>query len=445
MNLLGRSGKSFLLLILLCTVCMPGNAQSKDTATQSGLDTLLKQFRLEEVEARLRKMKASPERDYIAGMLANRENNTAKSIQLLVKALPAMRASRPDRAALALEALADDYRKNFLYGEALRIEDDLMTQFSGQLKPDDLQGLKDDKGILKILRDAPAQTITRTGAIRLKTERNPLMSMNVTLTVNGVQGPWLLDTGANLSVVSTTFAKRLGLKPLEGRAQGQAGLTGIENTIQVALVPALTMEGAALHNVVVVIMDDASLNVGPEGRKYQINGIIGYPVFQALGTIRFLHDGFFEAGGDISSTGAGARMYMDDLSPVIACSVEGHRLPFYIDTGAKRTNLFVPYYERFHDEAGKWKKAQTSLAGAGGTVSKETYIQPELVLGVGDKEAMLHDVTIYASETKPGADELYGNLGQDLVERFDGFALDFTSMRFSLGNPLPATVRVTAP
>ncbi len=39
-----------------------------------------------------------------------------------------------DRAALALEALADDYRKNFLYGEALRIEDDLMTQFSGQLK-----------------------------------------------------------------------------------------------------------------------------------------------------------------------------------------------------------------------------------------------------------------------------------------------------------------------
>ncbi|SRR5258708_21639776 len=98
MNLLGRSGKPFLLLMLLCTVCMPGNAQSKSTATQSGLDTLFKPFRLEEVEARLRKMKASPERDYIAGMLANRENNTAKSTQLLVKALPAMRASRPDRA-----------------------------------------------------------------------------------------------------------------------------------------------------------------------------------------------------------------------------------------------------------------------------------------------------------------------------------------------------------
>jgi hypothetical protein len=161
----------------------------ENTVVQSGLDRLLKQFRLEEVEATPQD-ESQPERDYIAGMLANRENDTAKFIQLLVKALPAMKTSRPDRAALALEALADDYRKNSLYGEALWTEDDLMNHFSGQLKPDDLQGLKDDKGILEILRDAPAQKITWTGDIRLKTEWNPLKSMNVTLTVNGVQAPW---------------------------------------------------------------------------------------------------------------------------------------------------------------------------------------------------------------------------------------------------------------
>jgi hypothetical protein len=81
----------------------------------------------------------------------------------------------------------------------------------------------------------------------LKTERNPLDSVNVALTVNGVQGPWLLDTGANLSVVSKSFAERLGLKFLPGVAQAQGGLTGIENPLRVALLPTLQMGGASLQ------------------------------------------------------------------------------------------------------------------------------------------------------------------------------------------------------
>ena len=33
-------------------------------------------------------------------------------------------------------------------------------------------------------------------------------------------------------------------------------------------------------------------------------------------------------------------------------------------------------------------------------------------------------------------DELYGNLGQDLVAGFQSFTLDFTNMRFSVGAPV---------
>jgi hypothetical protein len=58
-----------------------------------------------------------------------------------------------------------------------------------------LQGTKDDAGIMQILRQASPQTITWNGATSLKTERNPLNSVNAELTVNEVRGPWLLDTG----------------------------------------------------------------------------------------------------------------------------------------------------------------------------------------------------------------------------------------------------------
>src|SRR5262249_1180961 len=157
------------------------------------------------------------------------ENHVAESIQLLNGALPDLRASRPDRAAIALQTLADDYSKSFRYGEAARVDNDLLTNFVNQLTPAQLKGAKDDAEIMQILRGEPRQTITWNGPTKLKTERNPINSRNAELTVNGVQGPWLLDTGANLSLVTKSFAERLGLKPLPGVAHTQAGLTGIQN------------------------------------------------------------------------------------------------------------------------------------------------------------------------------------------------------------------------
>jgi hypothetical protein len=45
-----------------------------------------------------------------------------------------------------------------------------------------------------------------------------------------------------------------------------------------------------------MIFDDANLRFGGGKHAYQINAILGYPVFQALGAITFLHDGEFTAG-----------------------------------------------------------------------------------------------------------------------------------------------------
>jgi hypothetical protein len=168
-------------------------------------------------------------------------------------------------------------------------------------------------------------------------------------------GPWLLDTGANLSLVSKSFAERLGLKPLPGIGQPQSGLTGIENPVRVALLPTLQMGSARLYNVVVMVLDDKSLQVGLGKQTYQINGIIGYPVFQALGTVSFLRDGEFEAGDRTRWSGAGAGMYMKLLTPVIECTVEGKNLPFSFDTGASGTDLFVRYYNRFRTGSKSWK------------------------------------------------------------------------------------------
>lgn len=56
-----------------------------------GPDADVKQFRLHELEARLRMMQPGPERDYFAGVLANRVGNISESIRLLTGALPNLR------------------------------------------------------------------------------------------------------------------------------------------------------------------------------------------------------------------------------------------------------------------------------------------------------------------------------------------------------------------
>jgi hypothetical protein len=412
-------------------------AQSKSAVTEDGPDLELKEFRLDDLEARLPTMEPVLEREYFAGVLANRAGRIPESIRLLKSVLPSIRTSHPDRAALALQALADDYIKSFQYGDAAQVYDDLLAHFSTQLGPDELKGAKDDAGLARILREAPAQTVTWDGAVRLKTERNPLNSMNVDLTVNGVQGPWLLDTGANLSVVSKSFAERLGLNFLPGVTQTQAGLTGIENPLRVALLPTLPMGGATLHNVVVLVLDDANLNINLGKQAYQINGIIGYPVFQALRTITFLHDGEFEAGDEARAAGTGARMYMNYLTPIVECKIEGRNLPFSFDSGASSTDLLVRYYQQFHSASKGWKRSKTMSAGAGGVVKRKIYIQPQVKLGIGDKTVTLEKVPIYTSGTGTDTnDELYGNLGQDVVADFESFTLDFSTMTFSLGSLL---------
>jgi len=332
--------------------------------------------------------------------------------------------------------LANDYMEAFRYGDMERTIDDLVAHFALQYKPAELQQIKDNAAIARILREAPPQTIEWHGAVALKTERNPINSLNAELTVNGVEGQWLLDTGAGLSVVTKSFAERLRLKALPGASRTQGGLTGIENVLQIALLPTLELGGATLHNVVVMILEDSSLNISFGKDRYQINGIVGYPVFRALGRITFTHDGEFRAGEKDQLLGHGAKMFMKGLTPIVQCEVQGAMLPFSFDTGASGTDLLLRYAQKFRAEAKTWKKAKSKSAGAGGVVKRKVYIQPEVKLGIGDKVVILKEITIYRSSTGTDTEELYGNLGQDVVADFQSFTLDFSAMTFHLGEAL---------
>src|SRR4051794_1176300 len=204
--------------ILLVLICVAGATRAQPEAQNAGADaatmadTDLRDYQLRSLATRVQTMAEGPERDYFSGILAAGSGRFDDAIAQLNRALPHLREAQPKRAALALEAIGTAYRANDNYTDAARAYAELSDRFADRLD----HFPEDDAALARILNGTHPQTISWHGPVRLKTSKNPLGSRDANLVVNGVRGGWLLDTGANQSVVSRTFAERLGVKPLAG-------------------------------------------------------------------------------------------------------------------------------------------------------------------------------------------------------------------------------------
>jgi len=412
------------------------NAARAQSATVSIHDVPIAQLMSE-----ITKATPGPLRDYFAGVLAAREGKDEEAIQLLTQAWPPLRRTDPDQAAFALRLLADVYDREGLYARSSPLYDELETSgLLNRLPETYRQGAKDDAELAQVLASSPVQTITRNGPVHLVTSRNnPLGLIATELTVNGVRSEWILDTGANESVVSRSLASQLHLPTLPGVAHTSGGVTGIEDELHVALLPNLPLGSVTAHNVVLMVLDDANLTFpNGNGGSYRIAGIIGFPVLRALGRITFHHDGTFDATVDGGSASAGSALELHMLNPVIEATVEGEPLPFTLDTGASGTNLSVRFFDHFQGEEPTWKKVQTKNFGAGGETTSQNYLVPSIALEVGGRTVTLHNLAVAPASQHADIDTLFGNVGEDLFQSVQSFTFDFPNMRFVMGPPLSA-------
>lgn len=401
-------------------------------------DLAFTQYRHEDLRRRLPALDAAAQ-NYFIGMIASREGHPEESIRALGLALPALRKTHPFRATQALRVLGDDHVKLFQYREAAEINQDLLANFSAQMAPAELLGLEEEAALTRSLADAPAQTITE-GPVDIPLSRNPVGSLMATLSAKGVEMPWLLDTGANQSIVTDSFARRLGLARLPGESHIQDALSGAQIPVQAAILPELRIGRAVVRNVVVLVVEDSRLDIpyDTDGHRYQLNAILGYPVFAALKRVTFRREGRLLAGPSAESAASGAPILMNMMSPVVECGVGGQLLPFSLDTGASVTELFPTYYKRFEGELANWRSTEAASAGAGGIDKRRVYVQSALTLEIGEHHVTLRNVTIDTVAKAPSKETLFGNLGQDAIGAFDSFTLDFAAMRFSLGKPMPS-------
>ena len=400
------------------------------------LDAFIKGAQYPELATAVDHMPPSGNRKYFAGILANREGKIQESAALLAGIIPRLKTKHPARAAVALQTLAEDYVQMYRYADASQVYGDLLHNFADRLSSVERQSVNDDAALARLLREVEPETVTFNGTVDVPLHREPgLGTLDANVTVGDRTESWILDTGANVSTVSASFAHMLGLPFSTGEGQVQ-GTTGAESKLHVAVVPALRLGSATVSNVVLLVLDDKNLDIQTgKDTHHQINAILGYPVLRALNRLSFVDGDRLLAGPGSPSGNNGAPMFLDDLTPLLECKVENRNELFSFDTGATSTSYSDRYAKEFPAQLKTGKKMTRTVAGAGGSKKLSVVILAHPQLAIGNTSVTLQNVPVMP-QLGTTADKLFGNLGRDVVKPYSSFTLDFGIMRFKLGKKL---------
>jgi len=354
----------------------------------------------------------------------SRFGNETAAIQDLRKFLAAHPS--PDMERRADEELASALVRMGRYGDsALALADALRLTSH---KDHDRADTENTRALYESLKDVAPQTIRFEQETSIEARHNELGSWNVPVDVNGKQGEWIFDTGANLSTMSESEAARLGLSIRESTSYVK-GSTEKKSSLRLAVAQDLRFGSARLSNVVFLVLSDEALYIAPV--KYQIRGILGLPVLCALGTVGISAKGVVRMEATEAGAAGEPNLFWDELSPIVETWHANHRLQMFLDTGANQTSAYPSFRGALTtDEISKLRRKRDKTGGAGGIVTQRIEVLPMLRLEILGQPVDLTNVRLLRKQLAGSGSYRDGVLGIDSLA--GGFTLDFRKMQLRL-------------
>ncbi len=283
------------------------------------------------------------------------------------------------------------------------------------------------RSLFAALAQYPEQAVATSGpsVVHGENEDNNLF---VPVTVNGVSGTYIVDSGANISVICESEARRLGLR-IEHTTGKLFGAGALESTYDAEIADAsdVWIGKTHLRHVGFLVIPDSSMPFVelPEGRK----GILGIPVLIALGSIRIDSHDIVQIHPKRIASGREIPLAFDGAMPVTQVSLDGKTLLFTFDTGASHTFLHATFAATFPDLMKAGTKTESKVRGFAGSTNEESIELPALRFSLG-KEVELKSAKVLLKAPVTAGDEwAAGNLGFDLISQAVPITIDFQSMR----------------
>ncbi|MBL9200726.1 MAG: aspartyl protease family protein [Opitutaceae bacterium] len=282
------------------------------------------------------------------------------------------------------------------------------------------------------LAASPDQAVLRRTGVRL----DPSGTRGghfLPIAINGKPARYVLDTGANFSVMTESEARRCGLT-VRDAATKIANVGGTAIGLRAAVADEVTLGDARLAHVAFLVFRDDQQpfdEMAPAER-----GAIGLPVLLALQTLRLHRDGAIDLGfpsASADATPTPPNLAFDNLHPIARAECAGQPLTLIVDTGARTTQLWPPFARAFPALMAQAGAEQAhAVAGVGATQSVRAATLPEVTLRLGGFPATLKPARVHLKESSAQSHYFAGNLGRDLLGQAARATVDFATMRLTI-------------
>lgn len=364
---------------------------------------------------------------YFTAFVNNAFNQHQQSIQNINLLLDQYTQILNDTVIARLLTLQkDNYAKTFQYSLASETSRLLLDKYKSVLDSTQTADAANDSYIWHTLANIPPQEvhIKKETSIPWKTDKVRLI--NIPVKTGGQEHDFIFDTGANISTVSQSFAKKLGLRMINPPRENEAVPSWYS---QMAVADSLYIGDALVQHVVFLVLPDNQLAF--PGIDYAINGIIGYPVIAGLKEIQLFQNGTLTIPQQSAKSNLN-NLALDGLNPIVAFATDQDTLCFEFDPGANHTDLFYSYLLKHKQLIQQQAQLTTIESGcANEIVNTEVYILPNFNLHVGDKKVTLHQIKVQTRPASGTKEKCYGNIGQDFIRNFGEMTLNFEHMYVS--------------
>jgi predicted aspartyl protease len=383
-------------------------------------------FHLRSALDSLRRPLTDDQRFYRAAVLAafNHPEASDSVIDALMSRTPA-----PARAAALLYMRMQNQLQRYHYRPALQSADELLDRYATAAKAGDVKDARNLVHLLKAIADVGPQEIVRHGSSHIELELDKGLGHCVPVDIGGRSRCYILDSGANFSVLIRSEAERLGLT-IRRAGMRVKGSTGADVSADVAVAPVLRIGNLEFRDVVFLVFPDSAFTFG----DLQIRGILGYQVVAGMGRVTYVgHEALDVPGGIPHMTRQ--NLAQDGRSLLTEVVVHGRTLLCQLDNGADRTVFFSGYYamaRRYVQSTGSLRK--TRDGGAGGVRESQAWRLPKLEIGLAGRTITLTGVDVYPDAVWPGSNFLMCNVGRDALSQFPSYTIDLVNMWLTLND-----------
>jgi hypothetical protein len=308
----------------------------------------------------------------------------------------------------------------------------LMTNYSHVLDSAKLVSIAEDFILRKAISEIPKMVVEKqvAGDITIPVNRDFAGLLNLPVCHDNDTFDFIFDTGANISVISKSFARKLGAHILPDKAKVNS-IAGIKMDCELGYCD-ISLTGMEIKNTLFLVMEDSLLSFG-DG-YYVINGIIGFPVINALKEI-IIKDDKLLILPEKTETCQVNNFALDNLNPTILVVYKNDSLPFHFDTGADKTILFNSFFEKYkNDIINNCSSVESSVTGAGGTTDTKAYLLDSALFMAGNARTTLDSLEVLTLDLLHDHQYVYGNFGQDFIRNYSYMKINFESMCISFSN-----------